>query len=94
MAQRLIIVTDSAGTTRDQRNAITAFLEGKGWEVWHWYEDLWLVNNPGEPIDFGTLRDQLGDAVAGLKGGPAAGKGLGAAERGLALEARLGPVLH
>jgi hypothetical protein len=45
---QFIIVTNSAGgdansATALERDSITGFLQGKGWHVWHWYEDLWLV---------------------------------------------------
>jgi hypothetical protein len=59
MPQRLAIITNSADVTRVHRNAITAFLEGKGWAVWHWFEDLWLIDNPGEAVALTDLRDQL-----------------------------------
>lgn len=47
MAQKYIIALDSG--TADARDAITNHLLAKGWKVWHWIEDLWLVS--GLPDD-------------------------------------------
>jgi hypothetical protein len=53
MPQRFVICTDSGGgegyaaTTRE-RNKITRLLQSKGWRIWHWFEDVWLVVNPSE----------------------------------------------
>ena len=64
--QRLIISTNSAagdpvGATASERDAITGFLKGRGWEFWHWFEDLWLVVVPaGLPqVAPDVLRDDL-----------------------------------
>lgn len=51
MEQRFIIATDSPkgfpnGVTVEERNKITRFLEAKQWQVWHWFDDLWLVVAP------------------------------------------------
>ncbi len=64
---RFIVATDSASTTNDIRNAVTAFLEGKGWSVWHWFQDLWLVANAPESTRLVILRDEIVRAVPGLK---------------------------
>jgi len=29
--------------TREQRNAITIMFQSKGWQLWHWMEDVWLL---------------------------------------------------
>ena len=55
MEQRIIICTDStkgpaSGFTADERNRITRHLEAKGWQVWHWFEDLWLIVVPDGSI--------------------------------------------
>jgi hypothetical protein len=61
--QRIIIVTNSAIRTQItayDRDLITGFLQGKGWHVWHWYEDLWLaVTDSDDPV-LKTVRDELG----------------------------------
>lgn len=41
---KLIIVTDSADPKGRNRDSITHFLHDRGWEVWHWFRDLWLVD--------------------------------------------------
>ena len=65
MEQRFLISTDSAkgapagGTTADERNKITFYLEAKGWQVWHWFEDLWLVVTPQGSTTTIALRDEI-----------------------------------
>jgi hypothetical protein len=54
---RLVIATNS--TTVPAKNALTAFLEGKGWAVWHWFEDLWLIDNAPNGINLPALRDEI-----------------------------------
>lgn len=56
---RFIVVTDSAGIADRERDLITAFLEGKGWAVWHWFKDLWLVDEAPEGTKFSPLRDEI-----------------------------------
>jgi hypothetical protein len=43
MSQKLLIALDSG--TAPQRDAISAFIHAKGWDVWHWIDDLWLLND-------------------------------------------------
>jgi hypothetical protein len=62
---RLIIATNAAGT--DSRNALTAFLEAKKWSIWHWYQDLWLVDGVPEMARFGQLRDEILKAIPTLR---------------------------
>jgi hypothetical protein len=64
---RLIIATDSAVTDIATKNAITAFLEAKRWSVWHWYEDLWLIDNAPEQINLVALRVEITKAIPTLK---------------------------
>lgn len=62
--QRFVICTDSAGEwesaapARD-RDRITELMQAKGWNVWHWFEDLWLVTNPGQEYSVGSIRDEI-----------------------------------
>jgi hypothetical protein len=52
--RRFVICTNSAtdtgavnGASVDQRNQITLNLEAKkDWQVWHWFENIWLVVIP------------------------------------------------
>jgi hypothetical protein len=62
---RLIITTDSAVTHVSGRNALTAFLEAKGWAVWHWFQDLWLIDGVPEQIDVVALREEIRAAIPG-----------------------------
>jgi hypothetical protein len=64
MPRRLIICTDSAkgvmnGVTAEERNIITHHLELKGFQVWHWFEDLWLVVDPANGSSTSSLREEL-----------------------------------
>jgi hypothetical protein len=56
---RYIVVTNSAAITKENRNALTVFFEGKGWSVWHWFEDLWLLDNVPNDLSIGHLRDEI-----------------------------------
>jgi hypothetical protein len=64
MPRRLIIATDSAkgvmnGVTAEERNKITHHLELKGFQVWHWFEDLWLAIDPSNDTGTAKLREEL-----------------------------------
>jgi hypothetical protein len=64
MSQRLIVCTNSAGlpstaATAEQRNQITALLKNKEWEVWHWFEDLWLVVVHNYSASTKDLREEI-----------------------------------
>jgi hypothetical protein len=56
---RLILVTDSADSTDRSRDLVTAFLEGKGWSVWHWFKDLWLIDGAPDDQSLASLREEL-----------------------------------
>lgn len=62
MNTRFIICTDSKWVAAEHRNAITHFLEGKGWQLWHWMEDVWLVAS----TDALPTADELKVELAGL----------------------------
>jgi hypothetical protein len=63
MAQ-LIIVTNSASITREQRNALTDHLTAKKWETWHWIEDLWLIAGaPDDGPSIIALRSQINKII-------------------------------
>ena len=64
---RLIISTNSALVNVAAKNAITAFLEAKRWSVWHWYEDLWLIDNAPDQISVIDLRDEILRAIPTLR---------------------------
>jgi len=61
--KRLIIATDAATATLASRNALTAFLEGKDWSVWHWFQDLWLVDGVPDSIDLTALKGEISAAL-------------------------------
>jgi hypothetical protein len=62
---RLIIATNSAVSPMSAKNALTAFLEAKGWSVWHWYQDLWLIDSSKE-INLPNLRDEIQRTIPSL----------------------------
>ena len=61
---KLIIVTNAATTSTSDRNALTTYLEGKGWSIWHWFQDLWLIDGSAPEPD--AFRDELQKAIPGL----------------------------
>jgi hypothetical protein len=44
---------------REQRNAITALLQGKGWALWHRMEDVWLLAKVPPEITARKLSDEI-----------------------------------
>ena len=64
---RVIIATNSAVANVAAKNALTAFLEAKGWSVWHWYEDLWLIDNAPAQLNFPKLREEILRAIPTLR---------------------------
>ena len=60
---RLLIVTNSSQITDKERDLITAYLEGRGWSVWHWFRDLWLIDNVEDGVSKVTLREQIRDLL-------------------------------
>lgn len=54
---KFIIALD--GGTREQRNAVTALLQGKGWKLWHWMEDLWLLSQVPDNITSKQISEEL-----------------------------------
>lgn len=41
MSQRFVVATQRL--TAEQQDRVTAFVRGKGWQVWHWLPDIWLL---------------------------------------------------
>jgi hypothetical protein len=70
MAKRLVICTDSGkgpvnGANAFDRTNITKHLEAKGWQVWHWFEDVWLVVTDVDDVGLSLLRDELRNVIGG-----------------------------
>lgn len=70
--QRFLIVTNSASSSRyaataSQRDKITGLLQGKGWHVWHWFEDLWLLATDTEGTKAAEVRDEILEALDGAE---------------------------
>ncbi|HEY6768579.1 MAG TPA: hypothetical protein VI386_27790, partial [Candidatus Sulfotelmatobacter sp.] len=63
---RLIILTNGATIGTNERNALTAFLEAKQWAVWHWFNDVWLVDGVPQVGSVGPLRDEIRTAIPTL----------------------------
>lgn len=58
MTRYFVIGTERV--TRDQSNALRAWLEGqKGVGWWHWIDGLWLVVSSQEDVDVQAIRDQI-----------------------------------
>jgi hypothetical protein len=64
---RLIIATNSAAAEVAAKNALTAFLEAKGWAVWHWYQDLWLIDDAPSGVDLSALREEITSTIPTLR---------------------------
>ncbi len=64
---KLIIVTNSEVTEVAEKNALTAFLEAKDWSVWHWFQDLWLVDGAPDRLSIMNLRDEIKEAIPTLR---------------------------
>ena len=61
--RRLILCTDSGADVRGaataaERDAVTAHLHARGWPVWHWFQDVWLVVAPAD-VDLTALRQAV-----------------------------------
>ena len=53
MSQKLIIALDAGTPT--QRDVVTDYIRDKGWKVWHWVADLWLLADVPPEASPGTL---------------------------------------
>jgi hypothetical protein len=56
---RYLLAVDSEGMTANQRDRVTLYLNNKPWDVWHWFEDMWLI--AGVPDD--VTKDELGKEI-------------------------------
>ena len=56
---RFIIASDSSSFADRDRDTVTALLEGKGWSVWHWFPDLWLIDGAPDNLSMPDLRDEI-----------------------------------
>lgn len=65
---RFIVAVNSLTATAEGRNAMTALLESKGLSVWHWFQDLWLVDTR-QPVDLIKLRDEIRIAIPSIAAG-------------------------
>jgi hypothetical protein len=45
--------------TRDQRNAVTEIFQKKGWKLWHWMEDLWLLAEVPDKVTSKDISEEL-----------------------------------
>lgn len=52
------IVTLNVGTV-EQRNAVTEIFRMKGWPLWHWMEDVWLLAKVPESINAKEITEIL-----------------------------------
>lgn len=63
---RLAIVTDADSATAAEKDALTSYLTDRGWDVWHWFSDLWLVTGVPHDIDIGTMLDEIRSEVGNI----------------------------
>jgi hypothetical protein len=63
MPTRFIICTNGhpgpSAPTPEERNKITRFFEAKGWQVWHWFDDIWLTVDPLESTKVKDLANEM-----------------------------------
>ncbi len=59
MSQKFLIAIDE-GSPR-QNDAITLYLRGKGWHVWHWLANLWLLSGVPDEETPRSLYSELVD---------------------------------
>ena len=52
------VVTLDVGTV-EQRNAVTEHFKSKGWQLWHWMEDVWLLAQVPPEITSQMITDEL-----------------------------------
>jgi hypothetical protein len=52
------VVTLNAGKL-EQRNAITALIQAKGWPLWHHFEDVWMIANVPDDISSKALYEEF-----------------------------------
>jgi len=57
MAKRFAIATGSASTA--DRDLITTFLKGKGWQLWHWLPDFWFISDAPDTYTPQTLYAEI-----------------------------------
>lgn len=65
MPKQFIICTEGASVTSEDRDAITRFIEGKGWHLWHWFSDLWLIADAPDGYDPNRLLEEVLGSLAG-----------------------------
>ena len=50
MPARFLIATDSRVVAATSKNQLTAYLQGTGFQVWHWLDDLWLITDAPDEL--------------------------------------------
>ena len=55
----ILIITDPSDTASQNKNLITAFLRGKGWDLWHWFDDVWIISNAPETVTAPILGKEI-----------------------------------
>jgi len=51
--------------TKEQRDAITAFVKAKGFGFWHWVGNAWLLSTDAKEWTAEKLRDELRTLASG-----------------------------
>lgn len=52
------------------KDAITNYLRAKGWPIWHWFENLWLLSNVPDNVTAQSLSEEILALIAPIAPGP------------------------
>lgn len=53
------------GGTVDQRNALTALFSGEKWELWHHFEDLWILADVPADVTSRAISEKVMPLIGG-----------------------------
>lgn len=63
-ARKFLVALDFS--TAQEQTVLTELFLGKGWEVWHWLADLWLLSNVPEDVTASNVTE-LARSFPGLR---------------------------
>jgi hypothetical protein len=63
MSKRFVIALHGAPQLRDQ---LTEFLTARGWRIWHWYADLWLLSEVPADLAAGKIYQEIERAIPAI----------------------------
>jgi hypothetical protein len=65
MPHRIIIAVNGSTASSADKNALTAFFQGKGLQVWHWFDELWLISDVPDDTDVRAFTKEI-SAIPGF----------------------------